>query len=546
MSYAYGVFCTMSKLNVRVFSHHFSVKFGETSPAARKIVAKFASWFEYWDWEEAGGEKFEAFQDSYSSPPTQAKLDAPPIETDWNHPDMEYRFHINSLPLFKEILNKAGARPEDVSYTTEPVYESVKVEIQIKSHFKPFDEQVAIYEQLKQPEIVSKLLGLQTGGGKSALSIFAAAHWGYRTVGFMKPGYLDKWRDDVMKQCDIAPTQILLIGGENNKGGSEKLCWLINGLMDGWLEPTFVFISNATMRNWISEQEKMPPGEYVPGFRIFPWEFMQACGFGFRIIDETHQDFHANFLFDLYTHVEQSLSLSATLLHRNQFIVDMYKMAYPMENRMKVPEYRKYIRSIAWLYDIHEPRRLKTTARGRTSYSHVELEKSLHRSMKLYKQYYLMIYEVMRKTYFFERKPGEKCLIYFATRKMCEDAMMYYKQLMPDLKLAKYNQGDSLAAALDSDVIFATLQKAGTAIDIPNLTTVILTVAIDSIQSNLQSLGRLRDLKKLYGSDRVPTFVYFVCTNIAKHMTYHKSKRDLMKEKALISTTMHHNVTLGI
>jgi hypothetical protein len=129
---------------------------------------------------------------------------------------------------------------------------------------------------------------------------------------------------------------------------------------------------------------------------------------------------------------------------------------------------------------------------------------------------------------------------------MCEDAMYYYKQMMPDLKFAKYNQGDSLVDALGADVIIATLQKAGTAIDIPNLTTVIMTVAIDSIQSNLQALGRLRDLKKLYGSDRVPTFVYLACMNITKHMAYHKSKKELMKERALISTTMHHTATLGL
>lgn len=536
----------MSKLIVRVFSHHFSVKFGEPSPAARKIVAKFASWFEYWDWEEAGGEKYLDFKDSYSSPPTRTGLNDPPLETDWNHPDLEYRFHINSLSDFKKILERAGAKPEDVEYTIEPTYESAVVEIKIKEHFKPFDDQIPIFEQLKNPEIVSKLLGLQTGGGKSALSIFAAAYWNLRTVAFMKPGYLDKWVEDIKKQCDIAPTQIVVIGGENNASGFARLAWLIKGLSEGWLQPTFVLVSNATFRNWITEQEKLPPGEYVPGFDIYPWEFMQVCGFGFRIIDETHQDFHANFLFDLYTHVEQSLSLSATLVHRNQFIMDMYRMAYPMENRMKVPEYKKYIRSIAWMYDIHEPRRLKTNARGRTSYSHVEFEKSLQRSTKLFKQYLLMVYDVMRKTYFFERKPGEKCLIYFATRKMCEDAMFYYKQMMPDLTFAKYNQGDSLAKALEADVIIATLQKAGTAIDIPNLTTVILTVAIDSIQSNLQSLGRLRDLKRLYGSDRVPTFVYFVCMNIAKHMTYHRSKRELMKERALISTTMHHTSTIGV
>lgn len=528
----------MSKAIVRIFSHHFTVKV-QGSPAMRAVVGKFASYFDEYKSQEEGGYWVRRFSNSYSAPTADADID-------WDHKDLEYRFHINALANFKKILEKAGVRPEDVEYIVEPVYEAKTVQIKIRPEFKPFEDQVSILDQLKQETPVSKLLPLQTGGGKSALSLFAAAFWNLRTVAFMKPGYIPKWVGDIKKQCIVEDDDIVAIGGEKkDKGGLDRLAWLINGLMDGWLNPTFILISNATFRAWIAQHEKLPPGELVPGFRIAPWEFMQACSIGFRIIDETHQDWHFNFKLDLYTHVEQSLSLSATLISRDEFLMMTYRVGYPEANRMIVPEYRKFVKSIAWIYDIADHRRLRCTGRGRSTYSHVAFEKSLMSQQKLLKQYMLMIYDALRKTYFFERKIGEKCIIYFATKKMCELAIFYYRQLMPEIKFEKYNQGDDLNKALKADIIIATLQKAGTAIDIPNLTTVMMTVAVDSIQAVLQCIGRLRDLKRLYGSDRIPAFMYFVCANIDKQVRYHRSKQELLQERALYMTQMQHTATLG-
>lgn len=523
----------MSKIEVRIFSHHFSIKCPIECEKHRRLLETFSTWFDEYELQEVGGQWSKQYARSYASPEADNEY------ISWDDPNLEQRFHINGLPHLQKLFEHAGAAANDIVYIREPIYGSVDVEIDIKPHFKPFEEQVPILDQLMDPNPVSKLLGLQTGGGKSALAVFAAKHWGKMTVCLMKPGYIDKWVDDIAKQCNIADEKIVCASG------SAELIHVITGLNAGWLTPSFVLISNATFRNWIAEQEKLPPGELVPGFPIEPWEFMQYCGFGFRIIDEAHQDFHANFKFDLYTHVEQSLSLSATLLSRNEYLMKMYKMAYPEANRMKVPEYRKYIRSIAWMYDFFDPRKIRTTERGRSTYSHTAFEKSILQNTKLLKHYLLMVYESMRKTYFFERKQGEKCILYFATRKMCEKAMFYFKQKMPDIKFAKFNQGDKLEQAKAADIIIATLMKGGTAIDIPNLTTVVLTIAVDSIQSVLQCMGRLRDIAKLYGSDKTPTFVYFTCKNLDKHMRYHKSKKELLKEKAAIMTEIHHNVSLG-
>lgn len=521
----------MDKLQVRIYSHNFSVT--AIPKALRSVIERFASWFDEYEMVEAGGSWERQYKQSFSYP--QADVE----EVDWKDPKLEYRFHINSLPHFKQLLEKEHVRTEDIEYTTEPIYEPVKVEFKIKPHFKPFPEQEPIIPQICAPGPISKLLPLQTGGGKSYLSLVAAHHWGYRSVYLMKPGYIDKWVGDIAKTLDIELDRIGTVMG------SEQLKDLLHGFHGGWRDYDIVLISNATFRNWIAEQEKMPPGEVVPGYPCFPWEFMQWCGFGFRAIDEVHQDFLANFRFDLITHVEQSLSLSATLVTKSEYLKKMYKLAYPDATWMKVPEYRKYMRGLSWHFDFMYPERIKTTSRGRSSYAHVEFEKSIMRSGKLTKEYFLMIYEVMRRTYMVERKDPERCLVYFATRKMCEDAMAFFKQLLPHLKINKYNQGDPLKNITESDLCFATLGKAGTAIDIPYLTTVIMTVAIDSVQAVLQGAGRLRDIKKLYGLDRVPTFVWFVCDNFDKHKRYHRSKLELLKDKVVSISNAQHNVSLG-
>ena len=515
---------------IREYSHNFSVKAG--SDALRRILKKFHAWFDEYEVVEMGGAWERQYKQSFSYPQLSVE------EVQWNDPDLEYRFHINALQFLKQLLTREFVKPEDIKHEIEPIYEPVSVEFHIKPEFKPFPEQEPIIPQLKELTPASKLLPLYTGGGKSYLSLVAAYHWGYRSAFLMKPGYLDKWEGDIQKTLIIDAEKIIKI-----QGGAELKAFIRN-LDAGFIDPHIVLISNATFRNWITEQEKAGT-ELLPGYPCYPWEFFQYCGIGFRVIDEVHQDYHANFRFDLITHVEQSLSLSATLITRSDYLKKMYNLAYPKPAWLEVPPPRKYMRGISYHYEFMYPERIKTSARGRTSYSHVEVEKSIIKSSRLLNEYRMMIYDIMRKTYLFERADPQRCLVFFATRQMCEDSVFFFKQLMPHLKITKFNQGDPLKNVVEADICFATLGKAGTAIDIPYLTTVINTVGIDSIQSNVQAAGRLRDILRLYKLNRVPTYVWLVCESFDKQKRYHRNKVELYTPRMVGISRIDHGRALG-
>jgi hypothetical protein len=124
---------------------------------------------------------------------------------------------------------------------------------------------------------------------------------------------------------------------------------------------------------------------------------------------------------------------------------------------------------------------------------------------------------------------GDRCLIYCAGIEMCTIVTEHLRKLYPHLKINRYVEEDPYENLMESDITVSTLLSAGTAVDIPMLTTVILTTAVSSSPSNLQGFGRLRELK----DGRPPQFYYFVCEDIPKHTEYHDRKRDLLETRAL-------------
>ena len=64
-----------------------------------------------------------------------------------------------------------------------------------------------------------------------------------------------------------------------------------------------------------------------------------------------------------------------------------------------------------------------------------------------------------------------------------------------------------------------------------------MTIAVDSIQSNVQTFGRLRKL-----SDCDTSFYYFVCDDIPKHLDYHKRKIEMFHERAYSFVDMNSGV----
>jgi hypothetical protein len=460
----------------------------------------------------------------------------------WTKDKKCYRFHRNSLDDFKEFLaNQSLYEGRDFTIEVEPIYQPIEAEFEHQGKFStPRPKQVSIVEQLRKRDPLTKFLGLQMGGGKMYLSTVSMAFWKSMTLMFLLPRYVEKTVRDLKEVLKLEDQDVYTIGGTAN------LSDFIRNVNDMEHKPKVVVLSSVTYQYWLTLQSEMDHGEPVHGFDCTPEEFFQHCGFGHRVIDETHQYYNLNFQLDLHTHVESALSMSATFKTRDEYLKTMYDLAYPKEVHCVLPELDIFTRVAAWHYDFIDLRGIKTSAWGRTSYSHVEYEKSLLKNKKVLKQYLLMVNEVVRKTYQVDRKPGEKCLIYFSTTAMCEAARDILRMIHPQLNITKFNQGDPYSNLVDADICCATLGKAGTNVDLKNLTTVILTIGIDSIQSNLQAYGRMRDNKALYGSTRDPLFVYFVCNNFRKHRDYDKAKTELLKPISIGFDRMSHNVSLGV
>lgn len=434
----------------------------------------------------------------------------------------EYRIHINDLEDFKQAMKFAGFPESSAQWFQMGLYEPVRVQHFIKPHLSLYDYQQPIVEYLKSPEDTNqKLLALQTGKGKSLSTMWAIADMGVRYLLVIKPGYVDKWIEDIERSCDIDKKRDIV-----SIAGAKSLLETLDLASKGMLDCKIVIISNRTMQNWFRLYE-MSGAEHLleMGYACTPEDFCQTLGIGVRVIDEVHQDFHLNFMLDMYTHVPHAISLSATLINKDRFMVQMYELAYPPRWRNNGPAYHKYIEATAVLYNFQEPRHIRYLNPVRKSYSHTRFEQSVLGRPKTRANYFAMINQIVRKGFFNrEYKAGNRALIFCATIEMCRELAAYLARMHPGHTVKSYVENDPFDNT-KAEIIVSTLGSAGTALDIAQLTTVILTVAIDSPQGNIQGFGRLRELK----DGATPNFYYFACTDIQKHMNYHEEKRKLLK-----------------
>ena len=351
----------------------------------------------------------------------------------------------------------------------------------------------------------------------------------------VKPAYIEKWTDDLIKTYNLGIEDIMVIQG------SKHLLALLNKVKEGTLEYKAIIISNKTFQLWLTMYEKLKDETLDMGYCILPHEFFEHIGAGVRLIDEVHQDFHFNFKLDLYTNVEHAISLSATLITQDPFLRHMHELAYPISDRYVSPPLDKYISSYAVHYRFKQPDKIRTSEHGSSNYSHGALEKSIMKHPPTVDAYLALIDYTLNIGYFKATKKGKKCIIFAYSVDMCTRIARFLDKKYPGYKVSRYVADDPYEHLMESDVVVSTLGSAGTAVDIPNLTNVILTTAIDSIQSNVQSLGRLR---KLDDGNTETEFHYFVCSDIDKHLIYHSRKKEMLSNRAKSFIDVYSGFTL--
>jgi superfamily II DNA or RNA helicase len=434
---------------------------------------------------------------------------------------MEYRFHINAYNDFMGFLEARGIKPELYTTVRLPDYDGDDADMEMDAKLTPLEHQVPVLEYLGQDKPTSKLVGIQTGKGKGYVFMKNMCDIGKRTIVFVKPMYMEKWFVELIEKTDLKKKDIVVIRGEKN------LTSLLNLRAAGEMNYKVIIVSNVTMQRWIKDYEKDRYKWKELGWVCTPEEFCQYLGAGLRGTDEVHQDLHLNFKIDLYTHVKQSVALSATFLTDDPFIERMQNLMFPPNDRYSGMALHKYAVAKAYLYHLREGRDYRTTERGSEQYSHNAFEKSIIKQITFRNAYFDMIKEIVDESYVRRRKQGQVGLVFVASIDMATKLVEYFKHCYPHLKIGRYVEDDSDDNLHKSDLVVSTVLSAGTGHDIKGLISVILTQSLKSLQANIQVLGRLREIA---GID--VEFCYLVCMDIKKQLEYHEKKVKMLNERA--------------
>lgn len=448
---------------------------------------------------------------------------------------VEYRFHIQQWEPFVKYLRDNGIYPENyiVRDNLPPI--PVKVDIQTLPHWVERDYQIPIIEYLMsdKPNRI-KLVEIQTGRGKTFTAMKAACQHGYRICVVLKPAFMDKWVSDVKNLCGLEGTDVEVIQG------TPQLLKLIDKAKKGKLKAKVIIISSRTMQRWFKTYEEGGLTYATSGYGCLPGDFYETIGAGLRLIDEVHLDFHLNFKIDLYTNIQWSTSLSATLKCDDAFLNRMYEVAYPKLERFAGLPYDRYIHAYAWFYRFKNPILIRTTERGGSTYSQHAVEKSILKFRRIQDDYFAMINRIVREFFFMKYVKGDRLLIYCGSIELCAQLVSFLRNIHPTFDIRRYCEEDPYENLMESDISVSTLLSAGTGHDIAGLTTVILTNSVKATQSNIQGFGRLRNL-----AGKELKFVYLVCQDIPKQMAYHDTKRDLLQTMALSYSIRNNTGDLG-
>lgn len=358
----------------------------------------------------------------------------------------------------------------------------------------------------------------------------AASKYKNRVLIFILAKYVDKWISDVKQIIDIKDKEILTIQGSDNLRSSIFLA------KDNQFNYNYIIITLDTMANFIKSYENNYY-ECLDMYGIDPSELCELFNIGVVLVDEAHQHLFKVFKTLSFVHAPKVIALSGTFLSNDPMIDRMQSIMFPKEMRFSKIKMKKYIKTLCVSYQIKEynKSKIRTSEFRSSTYSHTAFEKSLIRNHVKLKTYFNMIKDLVNSIYIKDYIKGDKVLIFCSTKILCRKLKDYLMSMLRGYDIRTYIEEDPYENIIQADISISTLGSAGTALDIPNLRVVINTVNVDSITTNLQALGRLRELK-----DRDVKYCYIYCSGIPKHVKYHERRKELFKNSVLCLSDLHY------
>lgn len=374
-------------------------------------------------------------------------------------------------------------------------------------------------------------------------SLFLAEKFQQRLVCILRPnlGGSDEtqgWFKELAKATTLNENEICVVRGRKD------LQSLINMGLAKELPYRAILISNKTFQYYLKYYEEYTDEEFEGlGWNCSPKDLPNVLGVDTIFLDEVHLDSHLQCKMISYLGCKRILGASATIKPSSKFIDRMSKMSFPIENRYMQKHVTAYIQPTAFHYKFEKPQFIR--CEGSRGYSHVKFEQSVMRHVGVKKAYFKMVNSVIKDRFInrFHLFPQSKCLVVVSTINMAKEMTTYLREQYPDLKVNSYVADDPQENVFGSNITVSTIGSSGVGLDIPDLNTVILTVAVSSKQTNLQVAGRLRFL----GEGVRHEFIYFVCDDIASHVKYDVIKRNEVFPGSTCLNGVHwySNIELG-
>lgn len=491
------------KLKIHVYSHNFTV---ETETRTVKYMC----------WDFFRGLTVEKFQTAGAKDKAKGKTFAFA-----NKERTLFGMHLNVFDKFMLLLQYNGIRESDYEMVYHQLHTPAKAKMKYCAPYEMRPLQLEVIDFINEP-IKSRVVPLQTGKGKSAIAIYMMCQMGVRTLLTMNARYITRWLRDLNGETaitDLTVDDVVVIQGTADLLAKVKMARSKD------LHAKVIMISNTTM-NILYKHYFQNDAEWKKFKMKTPVELFAIFKIGLRIRDEAHEDLHFNFKMDLFTNCAKTIELSATLEFDDKKLNEMCQVLYPDANRFNKGEWDKYTDVTALLYGNTHGTKIRWQMGKFGPYSHTEFEKSIIKNQIALARYLNMLACITVDKFINTRRPNERFIIYAATKIMCGLIVDELSDRFPQLMVKRYIGEDLYEELLGGDIVVTTLKSAGTGVDVPNLMKVLMTTNVSSTQSNVQALGRLRNLERVDedGQELSPEFYYLVCRDIPQQVKYHNEK----------------------
>ncbi|AXH70826.1 helicase [Vibrio phage BONAISHI] len=449
----------------------------------------------------------------------------------------EYGFLRRALPEFEKFMSESGFGHR-VKYEQKQRYTpSRHSDMNIVPPFAPRGQQSEALAYAIA-DALDRTIEAATGFGKTITAFFVMDHFKERTAVVMGATHIPTWTSCGSQYMGMGPGDVMVIKGSASLKGAVKLA------RDGMLYSKVLLFSAETIRNFIKEYEDIEPSTYD----FTPHELWELLGVGRIFRDESHEAIESSVKQVIYSNVPNITYLSATLVSDNSYINKIYDYIFGKKKERWKSDNNKHI-AVRPLFHMMNRYLLKKGFRykGPRGYSHVLYEKHILKRKRVLKQYLDFIEKSLHASYFKRYEPGMKAIVLCSSIPMCETIKKFFSEKYPSFTFGGFYDGAKKEELYERDVVISTPKGAGTGKDIPGLGALIQTIAVNSVQLNLQIMGRLRPVELLgvKRPDIEPLYIYFVNNDIPQHRAYHNKRLQDVADKCKDIKIIYSNFYLG-